>query len=57
MAFASMNVAANELGEPCIAHISKHKHTIRYLIIAATALFSGLIILVFGTPRAADLTR
>jgi hypothetical protein len=55
IAFASMNVAANELGDAFVGHVSKH--TIRFFIIAAMALVSGLIIVVFGSPPAAKPTR
>jgi hypothetical protein len=55
MAIASMNVAADQLGDPFVGDVSKH--TIRYLIIAAMALFSGVIITVIGSPHAANPTR
>jgi hypothetical protein len=55
MAFASMNVAAGELGDAFVGHLSKH--TMRYFIIAAMALVCGIIIVVFGSPHAAKPTR
>jgi hypothetical protein len=55
IAFASMNVAANELGDAFVGHVSKH--TIRYLIIAAAALVSGMMIVVFGSPHGSESAR
>jgi hypothetical protein len=55
VALASMNVAADQLGDPFFGHLSKH--TIRYFIIAATALVSGTVTVVFGSPHAANPTR
>ena len=48
MAIASASVSTDQLGDPFVGHFSKH--TIRYFVIAATALFSGVIIAAIGSP-------
>lgn len=49
MAIASANVPADQLGDPFIGHFTKH--TIRYFVIAAAALFSGVIIVAIGSSH------
>ena len=46
MAFASTNVAADQIGDPFVGHITKH--SIRYFIIAVACLCAGGLFAVQG---------
>jgi anaerobic glycerol-3-phosphate dehydrogenase len=55
MAIASTNATPEQLGDPFVGHFTKH--TIRYFIIAAGAVFSGGIIATFGSLRSRPSAR
>jgi hypothetical protein len=56
VALVTANAQADQLGDPFVGHFSKH--TIRYLIVAAGALFSGGILVAFGgSGRGGAATR